>query len=183
MNAFNKLQILPKPQWLIISLYYKSLSIRTFFCVYYSLLLFSESLIFTLLFPRSLLPRIRRLIDHNYAITTVVYILITATRRSDVLSDNALPLATLIAPHNDCRMEKSRIGYLLRQKVIEVETETQEANDAMIVAVNWLNRLSIHFEEFCQRIDPELHFSPKPFNHPVLVSHCTIGSEKLTHKC
>ena len=79
--------------------------------------------------------------------------------------------------------EQKRIGYLLRQKVIEVETETQEANDAMIVAVNWLNRLSIHFEEFCQRIDPELHFSPKPFNHPVLVSHCTIGSEKLTHKC
>ena len=169
-----------KLQWLIISLYSQSLSIRTF-CVYYSLdLLFSENLIFTFLFPRSLLPRIRRLIDHNYAITTVVYILITATRRSDILSDNALPLATLIAPHNDCRMEKSHIGYLLRQKVIEVETETQEANDAMIVAVNWLNRLSIHFEEFCQRIDPELHFSPKPFNHPVLVS--TIGSSKLFYR-
>ena len=126
-------------------------------------------------FHRSLLPRIRRLIDHNYSTTsTTVYILITATRRSDILSDNSLPLATFFASQNDCRMEKSHIGYLLRQKVIDLETDTQEANDAMIVAVNWLNRLSIHFEEFCQRIDPEFHFSPKPLNHPVLVSLLTI---------
>ena len=128
--------------------------------------------IITFSLHRSLLPRIRRLIDLNYVnatTSTTGYILITATRRNDILSDNSLPLATFFASQNDCRMEKSHIGFLLRQKVIELETDSQEANDAMIVAVNWLNRLSIHFEEFCQRIDPELHFSPKPFNHPVLV--------------
>jgi len=67
-------------------------------------------------------------------------------------------------------MEKSHLGYFLRQKVIEVETESQEANDAMIVAVNWLNRLSLHFEEFCQRINPDIHFSTELFNQPVLVN-------------
>jgi len=38
----------------------------------------------------------------------------------------------------------------------------------MIVAVNWLNRLAIHFEEFCQRIDPDCHFSPAVFTNPPL---------------
>ena len=110
----------------------------------------------------------RRLIEANY--TTSVYVLITASsRRSDILNDSSLSMATLSLSQTDCRMEKSHIGYVLRQKVIDLETETQEANDAMVVAVNWLNRLCIHFEEFCQRIDPQIHFSPKPFNQPVLV--------------
>ena len=85
------------------------------------------------------------------------------------MSDASLPAAVLLTSQTDCRMEKSHLGYLLRQKVIDIETETQEANDSMVVAVNWLNRLSIHFEEFVQRIDSELHFSTEFFNEPVLV--------------
>jgi hypothetical protein len=53
--------------------------------------------------------------------------------------------------------------------VIQVEAETQEANDSMIVAVNWLNRISIHFDEFCKRADPDSSFSSRRFNDPVLV--------------
>ena len=118
------------------------------------------------------MPRVRRLVESGYSTTNVsVYFLLTSSRRSccDVLSDNSLPVAILSTSQTDCRMEKSHLGYFLRQKVIEVETESQEANDAMIVAVNWLNRLSIHFEEFCQRINPDIHFSTELFNQPVLV--------------
>ena len=124
-------------------------------------------------FISRILPRIRRLVESGFSTSNVsVYFLLTSSRRSfcDVLTENSLPVAILSTSQTDCRMEKSRLGYFLRRKVVDVETETQEANDAMIVAVNWLNRLSIHFEEFCQRIDPEIHFSTEPFNNPVLVN-------------
>ena len=115
-----------------------------------------------------MVPRIRRIIE---PVTATVFVLMTSSQRHtcDVMSDASLPAAILLTSQTDCRMEKSHLGYLLRQKVIDIETETQEANDSMVVAVNWLNRLSIHFEEFVQRIDSELHFSTEFFNEPVLV--------------
>ena len=64
------------------------------------------------------------------------------------------------------------VHWLMQQKSLQYWSGVawQEANDAMIVAVNWLNRLSIHFDEFCQRLNPTLKFSPTcHFNDPILV--------------
>ena len=41
----------------------------------------------------------------------------------------------------DPRLESAFLGYLLRRRVLSIETLTLKANDSMIVAVNWLNRI------------------------------------------
>ena len=41
----------------------------------------------------------------------------------------------------DQRLESAFLGYLLRRRVLSIETLTMKANDSMIVAVNWLNRI------------------------------------------
>ena len=43
--------------------------------------------------------------------------------------------------HEHQRLESSFLGYLLRRRVLSIETLTLKANDSMIVAVNWLNRI------------------------------------------
>ena len=41
------------------------------------------------------------------------------------------------------RLESSFLGFLLRRRVLSIETLTFKANDSMIIAVNWLNRYVI----------------------------------------
>ena len=59
------------------------------------------------------------------------------------------------SPHfslsNPDRPESSFLGYLLRRKVLSIETVTSKANDAMIIAVNWLSRIFNQLVEFCQK--------------------------------
>ena len=41
---------------------------------------------------------------------------------------------------SDDRLESSFLGFILRRRVLSIETLTLKANDSMIIAVNWLNR-------------------------------------------
>ena len=42
-------------------------------------------------------------------------------------------------------------GYLLRRRVLSMETLTLKANDSMIVAVNWLNRTYVQLLDYCHK--------------------------------
>ena len=81
------------------------------------------------------------------------------------------------SPHislsNPDRPESSFLGYLLRRKVLSIETVTSKANDAMIIAVNWLSRIFNQLVEFCQKNQIEIlsmkHFMVKDL--PLESSH------------
>ena len=49
------------------------------------------------------------------------------------------------------RQENSFLGYLLRRRVLSIETLTSKANDAMIIAVNWLSRVFNQLLDFCHK--------------------------------
>ena len=77
------------------------------------------------------MPRIRRLIDSSHPVTVIFLVTSSLHRVCDVLSDatsssvTSFPVAILMTSQTDCRMEKSHLGYLLREKVIAIETRTQ----------------------------------------------------------
>jgi hypothetical protein len=75
---------------------------------------------------------------------------------------NDWPLLSL-SSHD--RLESSFLGYLLRRRVLSIETVTLKANDSMIVGVNWLNRIHAQLTDFCNRqqlnVLPTKHFMIK----------------------
>ena len=74
---------------------------------------------------------------------------------------------------NHDRQENSFLGYLLRRRVLSIETLTSKANDAMIIAVNWLSRVFNQLIDFCQRHELKIlsmrHFMVKDL--PLESSH------------
>ena len=93
------------------------------------------------------------------------------------VTSSKIPSETTSSPHfslsNPDRPESSFLGYLLRRKVLSIETVTSKANDAMIIAVNWLSRIFNQLVEFCQKNQIEIlsmkHFMVKDL--PLESSH------------
>ena len=67
------------------------------------------------------------------------------------ITQSQKPLNSSLSLFNNSKLEASFLGYLLRRRVLSIETLTFKANDPMIVAVNWLNRVHVQLSDFCAR--------------------------------
>ncbi len=75
---------------------------------------------------------------------TVTFLLVTK-RAPKTIGTPVLSIST------SGRLESSFLGYILRRRVLSLEALSLKANDSMIVAVNWLNRVHVQLLEYCQK--------------------------------